>query len=453
VGSLITKGINKLSDLRRFARADMRPVYSHYRSGLQFRRNSVDWNEEQKNDWLLQVLRNRIRYAAKTTPYYGDLFSSVGFDLNDDFGFDDFSKLPILDREKISEAGDALISSGVKREQRIRDSTGGSTGAPTHIWKGPLEIGWLESGIEFAFERLGVRRSARIAFFWGHHLDPVMSDSFGARLRSYLLNQRYFDCFRLSPEVFADYHHKFEEYAPDCIVAYATALGHFAEYLAAAGIKPRNYPKTCFVTGAEKLLPKHRDAVEQVFGPNRPVYERYGGRDFGAIATQFEPKRSLAFDVDWTWALVEPETNDPLSPVLVTKLHADAMPLIRYRVGDIARWPSGSSSGNPAHRIEEVIGREVDRVWLKDGSWVHGNEVPHLLKDFPVREFSLVQEKDYQVQLSLVPRDGFGNEHVAKIKKALSLNLVDLKVDVIIVDNVQRTRSNKWRPVSTKVER
>jgi phenylacetate-CoA ligase len=431
----------------------MRAVYKHFREGLQFRRHSRNWNEAQKSEWVIRKLRERVRYAARTTSYYREQFLSIGFDPNEDFSFDDYSKLPVLDRDSLNNAGDKLVSCEVPLEQRVKDSTGGSTGVPTNIWKGPTEIGWLESGIQFSFERIGVKRSARTAFFWGHHLDPMQTDSNSARFRSFLLNQKYFDCFRLSADVFADYHEKFERYRPECIVAYATALGHFAEYLAEAGIKPERYPETCFVTGAEKLLPKHREAIECVFGTERPVHERYGGRDFGAVATQIDPHASLAFDVDWAWALVEPETDDPRSPILVTKLHADAMPMLRYRVGDIGKWPAGSSPGHPTFQIDEVIGRELDRIWLKNGKWVHGSELPHLLKDFPVREFSLVQDKDYQIKLNLVPRSDFHSEHAAEIKRLLSFNLVDLSVDVILVDSVQRTRANKWRPVTSKVVR
>jgi phenylacetate-CoA ligase len=453
VGSLLTKGVNLLSDLRRFAKADMRGVYRHYLEGLQFRRHSRDWNNEQKSEWVIRALRERVRYAAKTTPFYREQFLSIGFDPYEDFSFDDYSKLPVLNRESLNNAGATLVSSEVTPGERVKDSTGGSTGAPTNIWKGPMEIGWLESGIQFSFERIGVSRSARTAFFWGHHLDPTQTDSRSMRLRSYLLNQKYFDCFRLSSEVFAEYHERFEQYRPECIVAYATALGHFAEYLAEADIKPRGYPGNCFVTGAEKLLPKHREAIECVFGAERPVHERYGGRDFGAVAIQIDPKNSLALDVDWAWALVEPETGDPESPILVTKLYADAMPMLRYRVGDIGKWPAGSAPGHPAFQLEEVIGRELDRIWLKNGKWVHGSELPHLLKDFPVREFSLIQEKDYQVQLNLVPRSDFQSEHAAEIKRLLSSNLVDLSIDVILVDSVQRTQANKWRPVTSKVVR
>jgi phenylacetate-CoA ligase len=426
-------------------------VFKEYQVGLDFRRKSINWSAEQKSAWQLNALRRSVRDAAAGSNYYKHLFERIGFDPQSNFGFDEFSSLPVLNREDV--AGEELISSHVSNRDRLMDSTGGSTGSPTIVWKGPEERGWLESGIQFAFERIGVRQGDRMAFLWGHHLDPKASDSTIDRLTAFLRNERYFDCFRLSAELFADYHLRFEKYAPDCIVAYASALGQLGEFLLENRIKPRNYPKKCFVTGAEKLMPQHREAIESVFGPGRPVHERYGGRDFGAVAIQTKPNHSMSLDVDWAWAIVEPETCDRQSPILVTKLHADAMPMIRYRVGDIAKFPASSQPGHPAFWLEEVIGRNLDGIWLTDGRWIHGNELPHLLKDFPVREFSLVQEKDYEVFLRLVPKRDFTDDHMIEIKRVLLSNLENLSVNVSVVESIERTRAFKWRPVSTKVER
>ena len=72
---------------------------------------------------------------------------------------------------------------------------------PTEIWLGAEERGWKESGIDFSFEKIGVAAGAKIAYLWGHHLDPQAADNFRDRLRAFMTNVRYFDCFRLSPEI------------------------------------------------------------------------------------------------------------------------------------------------------------------------------------------------------------------------------------------------------------
>lgn len=441
----------RLADLRRSLRGDMRSVFNNYKKSLDFRRTSTDWSEDQKCEWILKMLHFSVRRAEKETDYYQNLFQEIGFDASADFSFKDYAKLPVLEREDIQKAGEGLISKTVSRENLQKDATGGSTGTPTEIWLGAEELGWKESGLEYTFGLVGVSRDSKMAFFWGHHLDPQASDSLRDRLKGFLTNTRWFDCFRLSPEVFQKYHEEFEEWSPDCIVAYSSSLGHFAEYLKEKGIRPNNYPQKCFVTGAEKLFPEHRKVIEEVFG--KPVHERYGGRDFGLLGIQTNPRENLEYTIDWAWALVEPETDEENSPILVTKLHADGMPMLRYRVGDIGKFPATSRSGHPSFVLQEVIGRELDRIWLPDGRFVSGIKLPHLLKDFPVKEYMLIQSENYDIELQVVSKNDFDSKDESKISQILSANFEGLSVIIKRVESIPRTKANKWRPVITKVIR
>ncbi len=439
-----------LSHARRRRHAAMRPTFEFYEAGMRFRRDSKNWNEEQKRDWILDRLRFVTRRAARETVYYQGLCAKIGFDAEADFTFDDFAKLPILERETIHEAGKNLINQTIAPEDLQKDATGGSTGTPTEIWLGAEERGWKESGLDYSMEKIGVPLGARIAYFWGHHLDPQASDNWRDRLKSFATNIRYFDCFRLSPEIFKKYHAEFERWQPDCIVAYASALGHFAEFLKENKLRPVNYPRTCFVTGAEKLFLEHRKIIEEVF--QKPVHERYGGRDFGVAGMQTNPQNTLNYEIDWAWTLVEPETSETTSPILVTKLQADAMPLIRYRVGDVGKFPENATIGHPTFTVKEVVGRELDRIWLSADKWIHGAEMPHLLKDFNIREFVFVQAEDYSVELQVVPKEQFTEEDRLQILQAIRTNLKNLTADVRLVEEIPRTKANKWRPVISEVK-
>ena len=440
-----------ISHARRRRDAAMRPTFEHYEAGMKFRRQAHDWDEEKKREWILNRLHFVVRRAARETIYYKNLFAAMCFDVESDFSFDDFAKIPVLERDAIHAAGNDLISQSLAPETLQKDATGGSTGTPTTIWLGAEELGWKESGLDFSMELVGIPLGAKLAYFWGHHLDPQASDDWRSRLKSFAENIRYFDCFRLSPEIFERYHREFERWQPDAIVAYASALGHFAEYLKENKIRPKNYPRTCFVTGAEKLFPEHRKIIEEVFA-GKPVHERYGGRDFGVAGIQTNLPRSLDYEIDWAWTLVEPETDEQNSPILVTKLQADAMPLIRYRVGDVGKFASDSKPGNPTFHLEAVVGRELDRIWLPDGRWIHGIELPHLLKDFAVREFVFVQAENYAVELQIVPKSDFIEKDAATIQRIIRANLENLAVNVKLVEAIPRTRANKWRPVMSNVK-
>jgi phenylacetate-coenzyme A ligase PaaK-like adenylate-forming protein len=167
---------------------------------------------------------------------------------------------------------------------------------------------------------------------------------------------------------------------------------------------------------------------------------------------QFNPRQTLDYEIDWANIFVEPETDEQDSPILITKLNADGMPMLRYRVGDVGHFPESSKAGHPTFVLHEVLGRSTARIWLPDGRWIHGIQLPHMIKDHPVREYMFKQGADYSVKLEIVPRSGFGEGSRRQILATVGANLPGLKVDVVLVDSITRTKSNKWQPVVSDVE-
>ena len=434
--------------LQRSSRSSTRATQQAFNDGLRFRREVAGWDDERRTAWTLKRLREVVRRAYDETVYYRELFDRVGFDPRVDFSFDDYAQLPVLRREDVYEAGAKLLSPVVPKEQRWRDATGGSTGVPTEIWIGPNERGWRDSGMERFFEILGVPEGSRTALLWGHHLDPKGADTLRERYQAFVANTRWFDSMRLSPAVLDEYHRELERFRPACIIAYASALGYLAEHILANNYKP-NYPTRCCITGAEKLWSRHRSMIEAAFG--KPVHERYGSRDAQCIGVQLRPEESLEYTLDWANVLIEPQTVDAESPILVTKLQADVMPMLRYEIGDVGSFSPASRPGHPTFVLPDVTGRAIDRVLLPNGGWIAGQHLPHLLKDFPVREFLFLQRADYSVQFQLVPGPGFDEESLRAISDTIAVNLPGLQIEIELKESVVRTKSNKWRPVISEV--
>jgi len=446
--SLSLHVLTPFSRLQRSTRPATRPTQQAFNEGLRFRRETAGWTNEQRLGWIEERLRTIVRQAYEETTFYRELYDRNGIDVYADFTFDDFARFPILNRDDVRQAGPNLLASAVPPDQRRKDSTGGSTGVPTEIWLGPNERGWRDSGMEHFFETLGVPEGSRTALFWGHHLDPKATDSLRDRYQAFVTNIRWFDCFRLSPEILDEYHQELERFRPASIIAYASALGRLAEHILEKGYKP-NYPTRCLITGGEKLWSRHRQLIGEAFGVT--VHERYGSRDAGCLGVQLDPADTLDFTIDWPYTLVEPELSQPESPILITKLQADAMPMIRYRIDDIGRFGSDSKPGHPTFTLPEVIGRALDGISLPDGGWIHGIEFPHMFKDYPVREFMLVQRPDYSVELQVVPQKEFDERSLRKIQETLTANLPGLPIKIELKESVVRTKSNKWRPVISEV--
>lgn len=444
------RGVSAALEAARSLRAQTREVAQHYAAGLRLRAEARGWSDAQREAHVLRQLHTMVRRAARETPFYAARLREAGFDPSRDFTFDDFAQLPPLERDDVSANATGMLSSAVAPSQRRLDGTGGSTGVPLQYWSGPEERGWRLSGQDSYMEALGIARGAAVAFLWGHHIDRRERTPRKERLRDMVTNRRFYDCFRLSPDVLLEYHRDMTSFAPTAMVAYASALDALATTLLERGMRA-SYPTARIVTGAEKLWPAQRARVESAFPA--PVHERYGSRDVGFIAGQYDGKGGAGLMVDWANLLIEPETTDRESAILVTKLHADAMPMIRYRVGDVARFPEGSRPGWPAFVLEEVVGRQLDGLHLPDGRWVHGVGIPHLMKEQPLREFQIVQHADYSVEILVVPGERFTDATSAEIVRVLAENLPGIPIRLQRVPEIARTEAGKWRPVITHVRR
>src|SRR5216683_1905807 len=168
-----------------------RKLASHFKEGLDFREQSVTWQNAQKEEWITNRLRTVVRRAAQETLYYKALFKNTGFDPDSNFSFEEFSRVPILNKEVLRMAGKGLISQNISSKDLLRDSSGGSTGEPVQIWLGPEDLGWHLSSHRFFMNKLGVTSGSRVAYLWGHHLDPGAKKSAIRTAISYFRNERW----------------------------------------------------------------------------------------------------------------------------------------------------------------------------------------------------------------------------------------------------------------------
>jgi phenylacetate-coenzyme A ligase PaaK-like adenylate-forming protein len=152
--------------------------------------------------------------------------------------------------------------------------------------------------------------------------------------------------------------------------------------------------------------------------------------------------------VDWCNILLEREFEETATPIIVTKLHADGMPMLRYRIGDLGRFPSTTRPAQPVFEIDEILGREVDRIWLPRGGWLHSATFPHMLKDMCTRDFQVYQAPDFSLEIRIVPDAGFGEAISEAILRTVLANVGgSLPVRIRLVESIARTAANKWRPV------
>ena len=346
-------------------------------------------------------LRALLEHAVRAVPRFRDL----PLPTRSDDAAAVLRRWPVMRRADIQAAPAAFIDPAAADTRP--DATGGSTGTPMAFRVDPATQLAREASLIWADGLSGWRPGDRLAMLWGADRDVQLAHrTWRGALRLLVENRRWYNSFDMGPERMARYHRQMAAFRPHLLVGYAGSLDVFARWLEAEGCRP-HYPLAAIVSSAEMLTPAVRERVERVFG--RPVFDRYGNREAGAIAAECPSHAGLHVnDSDFHIEILSPDPLREPGPLLVTYFRNRAMPLIRYDTGDLGLLAPGGACGCGRHtmRLARVVGRQSDTLRTRAGRLIHGEYFTHLLYgQEAVREFQFVQDSldDYRLVLVADP--------------------------------------------------
>ena len=161
---------------------------------------------------------------------------------------------------------------------------------------------------------------------------------------------------------------------------------HIAETLEAAGIEPRSLRLAVGMFGAEPWSEALRDEIERRLG--LVAINVYGLSEIvgpGVAAECHEGRNGLHIQEDqFLPEIVDPDTHEPLpmgreGELVLTPLTKEALPLVRYRTGDIASLDARPCiCGRTLVRMSRVRGR-YDDMLIIGGVNLYPSEVERVL--------------------------------------------------------------------------
>lgn len=377
-----------------------------------------------------------LRHAKQSVPFYKERVPAAER-ITKESVFDVLRALPVMDRAVVQTEGRNLY--GETPAWFAPDATGGSTGTPMNFRVDRATQVARESSLMWADGLAGWRYGERIAMLWGSDRDVRGAVAqWKSGLRWVIENRRWFNAFDMGPDKMAEFHAAMESFGPHIIVAYSGSAFVFARYLRERGIKP-SYPLRGLICSAEMLAPEMRREIEDVFG--KPCFDRYGNREFGAIAAEGETHDGLR--VNHADVILETGSDGQL---IVTHLHNRAMPFLRYDTGDL-------TTIRPDGRLQPVTGRRSDTIRTAGGNLIHGEYFTHLLYGCPtVARFQFVQEtlKRYRL-LVVAPAETVEQMRAKWTRDILEKVGTDSTVEVEAVAEIPPLPSGKHKFTVSKV--
>jgi len=414
-------------------------------------------HELERSQWLsarelqqlqLKRLKGLLEFAAREVPYYGALFDRAGVKPGQISSPPDMTRIPYLDKEIIRHhQSEIQPRNQIAGTQKM--STGGSTGSPVAVYVDPSRAAFTDAVRMRAHRWFGVDTGVREIALWGSPIELGRQDWL-RNLRDRLVNSHFLAAFNMSEERMAEYGTFIQRFRPAKMYGYASAFYLLAEYLKLRHWQPPSELKVIFAT-AEPLYDFQRRVIEQVF--HCAVASEYGARDAGLMANQC-PKGGLHIPAEGMIVEIEKTDSTGLGEIVVTNLFSKAMPMIRYRTGDMGRLISDPCPcGRRLPRLDSVEGRRTDFLITPSGRVLHALAIIYPLRESPlVKQFQVVQETVDRIVLRIVPeRELSADEMQGLVKKAQLAVGGGVEVVVDCVGEIPRLASGKYRYVISNV--
>jgi len=392
----------------------------------------------------LTRLRQTVE-RARGTRFYGDAVKEAGIDPAS-MTLGDLRRMPLVDRQVIARNGhDAFLS--VRRSGLVSVFTSGSTGTPGHFMRSKIE----EADYSARWWRVYAAYGCSI---WDAQVNvaivnkPERPGAITLLRKMGVLPRVERVASDAPPQQVLE---RVRATHPPILTGYAGAIEALADHVLSTGalIEP---PRAVFCTAME-VTDRCLELAEQAF--HAPAVDVYVTNEFGVLAWSCPVRRDLlhvnddAFVVEVLGQDGQPAPDGTLGELVVTSLGLNAMPLIRYRMGDMAAVvPERCECGRGLGLITRVHGRTAHAIRRADGGLITTPFVTSLfgrahahewVRGFQVRE-EPGRRLRFLINVRRPPSDDQRNQLTLSVESAVGQ---EFQIAFEVVDRIPAAPSGK----------
>ncbi len=349
----------------------------------------------------LAKLRRQCEWAAARSPWYRRRFVAEGVDPSELHALEDLRRLPFLTRDDWMASQEArppygeLPAIGPDGAIRVHTTSGTTGRGPLRALDSRKDWAWIAEMWSYGIWGCGVRTGdiSYIAFgygsfigFWGLHYAMekigVLNVPGGAQTTEARVRQII-------------------DFGATVVAATPTYALRLAQEAAVLGIDLRGSAVSRLILSGEPAgsIPQTKALIEGQWGAK--AFDTAGMTEIGTIMVfecSHQPGGTHIIEDNVIEEVIDPDTLEPVAygergERVVTSFGRGAIPLIRYRTGDlVCKVPAGTCSCGRGFDIYEggILGR-VDDMKLVRGTNVYPRAIEAIVREFPeVDEFQTV---------------------------------------------------------------
>jgi phenylacetate-CoA ligase len=406
----------------------------------------------------LEKLQRLLQHAYVHVPYYRDAMRAARLYPHDTISLENIRRLPLLSKDDVRRnLYFGLFADNHRKSEMLKISTSGSTGEPfvTYADRHQLEVRFATTlrGLEWTGWRFGDRQ----ARLWHQTVGLTRLQTIRERIDAVFLRRLFIPAFEIDEHNITRFIGAIRKHRPVLIDGYAESLNFLATYVRSGG-EPAFSPKA-IMSSAQALPDNVREIIEKGF--DTKVYDKYGAREFSGIAYQCgHSSDHHVMDESYIVELLvdgRPAHPGEIGEIVITDLNNFSVPLIRYRIGDLAVAVDKTvpcPCGRQLSRIGRIEGRTQAIVHCANGTWLPGAFFLHFFKDYEhaVRFFQVWQERPGEFVLKIVKNRRFTIAEFERIMSELRRFVgEETKIDVEFCQAIPLLQTGKRSPVVSTV--
>jgi phenylacetate-CoA ligase len=412
-------------------------------------------SDEELKKIQIDSFKNLLSHAVENVPYYQKNMRLDKPEIEAVSSMEILRELPTLEKRILRETPEMLISKSYDTKKLIKINTSGTAGTPLTIYISPDARKKNYAFFERSKQWAGINGFQRSITFAGRTIVPAEQKGPPYWRKNWLFNNTSFSSYHLSENTIQDYVDAIRRIRPVFIDSYPSSIGFIADYLIwnnADGINVK-----AIITSAETLFDYQREKIERAFGCK--VYDQYGSAEQVVFVCQCE-QGSYHLNPEYGYLEVLDRNNEPvktgeLGEFVCTGFTNTAMPLIRYKIGDMGVLTERKCEcGRHFPVIERIDGRDDDVLITPEGRYIGRLDPIFKGVENTIKESQIIQEKIDLIRILIVRGEGYQEKHKEFIVRELGKRMGPAVVQKIeYVDSIPRTKSGKYRAVICKVNK
>lgn len=344
------------------------------------------WNKEMetlRGRDLEELQLKRLKWTisqAEKVPFFKDKLRAEGLSADDIRNLDDIRKLPFTYKTDLREGYPFGFFAVPKRDIVRIHTTSGTTGKPTVVGYTRHDLAAWADLIARNLTMVGLtpedtfQNAVNYGLFTGG-----LGFHYGAELMGMMVIPSATGNTKRQIEMIND----FKVTSIHCTPGYAL---HITEVVEQMGTSLPSLRTGVF--GAEAWSETMRQELESRLSIN--AYDSYGMSEMFGPGVAFECTEQNGLHI-WEDCflseIIDPKTGETLGPgekgeLVITSLSKEAMPLLRYRTGDITMILEDDCPCGRGRRIARIMGRSDDMLVIR-GINVFPSQIEHVLLGIP----------------------------------------------------------------------